>query len=199
MRPRLSRAARCSSTAAGRPSRGAMLAPRAGPARCSRCHDHQSLSNVCPRQTTSPSTSGGTTRSGRSLKRCSEAHGVRRYAIFLDEVTADLFAYAEIESEERWQAIAGTDVCQRWWQSMKPLMPSHGATAARRPPRCAAALQGYSQRLVSRVRRLAGPLREATTRAAQTWPPTDTRILPTAAGASAHCPSMAGAASSSTR
>ena len=45
--------------------------------------------------------------------------------IFLDEVTADLFAYAEIESEERWQAIAGTDVCQRWWQSMKPLMPSH--------------------------------------------------------------------------
>ena len=55
-----------------------------------------------------------------------KAHGVRHYAIFLDEVTADLFAYAEIESEERWQAIAGTDVCQRWWQSMKPLMPSRG-------------------------------------------------------------------------
>ena len=74
----------------------------------------------------SSSTSGGTTRSGRSLKRYSGRTAYRRYAIFLDEVTADLFAYAEIESEERWQAIAGTDVCQRWWQSMKPLMPSHG-------------------------------------------------------------------------
>ena len=53
------------------------------------------------------------------------AHGVRRSFIFLDETTSDLFAYAEIESEERWQAIAATDVCQRWWQSMKPLMPSN--------------------------------------------------------------------------
>ena len=53
------------------------------------------------------------------------AHGVRKYFIFLDESTSDLFAYAEIESEERWKAIAATDVCQRWWQSMKSLMPSH--------------------------------------------------------------------------
>ena len=45
--------------------------------------------------------------------------------IFLDDATGDLFAYAEIESEERWQAIAGTEVCQRWWQSMKALMPSN--------------------------------------------------------------------------
>jgi L-rhamnose mutarotase len=54
-----------------------------------------------------------------------KAHGVRRYLIFLDDSTADLFAYAEIDSEERWQAIARTEVCQRWWQSMKALMPSH--------------------------------------------------------------------------
>ena len=27
-----------------------------------------------------------------------------------------LFAYAEIESEERWQAIASTPVCRRWWR-----------------------------------------------------------------------------------
>jgi len=54
-----------------------------------------------------------------------KAHGVGRYFIFLDETTADLFAYAEIESEDRWQAIAGNEVCQRWWQSMKGLMPSH--------------------------------------------------------------------------
>ena len=53
------------------------------------------------------------------------AHGVRHYSIFLDPETCDLFAYAEIESEERWQAIARTDVCQRWWQSMRELMPSN--------------------------------------------------------------------------
>jgi L-rhamnose mutarotase len=52
-------------------------------------------------------------------------HGVRRYFIFLDETTSDLFAYAEIDSEARWQAIARTDVCQRWWQSMQALMPSN--------------------------------------------------------------------------
>jgi len=53
------------------------------------------------------------------------AHGVRRYFIFLDETTADLFAYAEVESDEQWNAIAATEVCQRWWHSMKTLMPSH--------------------------------------------------------------------------
>jgi L-rhamnose mutarotase len=36
-----------------------------------------------------------------------------------------LFAYAEIESEERWAAIARTAVCQRWRQHMRELMPSN--------------------------------------------------------------------------
>ncbi len=52
-------------------------------------------------------------------------HGVREYSIFLDPATNDLFAYAEIESEERWQAIARTEVCQQWWTSMRSLMPSN--------------------------------------------------------------------------
>ena len=51
-------------------------------------------------------------------------HGVRDYSIFLDPETGDLFGYALIESEERWQAIASTDVCRRWWRSMHELMPS---------------------------------------------------------------------------
>jgi L-rhamnose mutarotase len=53
------------------------------------------------------------------------AHGVRTYSIFLDAATSELFAYAEIESEDRWQAIASTDVCQRWWQHMRDLMPTN--------------------------------------------------------------------------
>jgi L-rhamnose mutarotase len=53
------------------------------------------------------------------------SHGVIQYSIFLDPDTRDLFAYAEIESEERWQAIAATPVCRRWWQHMRELMPSN--------------------------------------------------------------------------
>ena len=53
------------------------------------------------------------------------AHGVRTYSIFLDEQTSDLFAYVEFEDEARWNAVAGTDVCRRWWQSMQPIMPSN--------------------------------------------------------------------------
>jgi len=52
-------------------------------------------------------------------------HGVRSYSIFLDPDTNDLLACAEVESDERWAAIAGTDVCRRWWQSMRDLMPSN--------------------------------------------------------------------------
>jgi len=53
------------------------------------------------------------------------AHGVRSYSIFLDPETRDLFAYAEVDSEERWQAIAKTEVCRRWWAHMREIMPSH--------------------------------------------------------------------------
>ena len=48
-------------------------------------------------------------------------YGVSNYSIFLDRNTDRLFAYAEI-SEERWQQIAQTEVCQRWWAHMKDLM-----------------------------------------------------------------------------
>jgi L-rhamnose mutarotase len=52
-------------------------------------------------------------------------HGVRSYSIFLDPTTSELFAYAEIESEERWAAVATTDACKRWWRHMRELMPSN--------------------------------------------------------------------------
>jgi len=49
-------------------------------------------------------------------------HGVHNYSIFLDEDLGILFAYVEIESEERWDAIAQTETCQRWWNYMKDIM-----------------------------------------------------------------------------
>jgi L-rhamnose mutarotase len=50
-------------------------------------------------------------------------HGVSAYSIFLDPVTNDLFGYVEVDDEERWAAVARTDVCQRWWKHMRDLMP----------------------------------------------------------------------------
>jgi L-rhamnose mutarotase len=53
---------------------------------------------------------------------------VSRYSIFLDATTHDLFAYVEIE-DERWNAIANTDVCRRWWHYMREIMPTAAADA----------------------------------------------------------------------
>ena len=52
-------------------------------------------------------------------------HGVHNYSIFLHSETQQLFAYAEIEDEARWQAIARTPECQKWWQHMGDIMPSN--------------------------------------------------------------------------
>ncbi len=61
----------------------------------------------------------------RELEETLVAHGVHRYSIFLDPQTSELFGCAEIESEERWQAIAQTAVCLRWWKYMRDLMPTN--------------------------------------------------------------------------
>jgi len=61
----------------------------------------------------------------RDLRDTLIAHGVRSYSIYLDPHTNDLFGYAEVESEERWAAIARTDVCRRWWRFMREIMPAN--------------------------------------------------------------------------
>ncbi|OTQ71677.1 MULTISPECIES: L-rhamnose mutarotase [unclassified Gilliamella] len=54
-----------------------------------------------------------------------KAHGAHNYSIFLDCKRNLLFAYVEIESEERWDAVAKTAACQKWWAFMKDIMPSN--------------------------------------------------------------------------
>ena len=54
-----------------------------------------------------------------------KAHGVSSYSIFLHAETDQLFAYAEIESEEQWNSIADEEVCQKWWRYMGDIMPSN--------------------------------------------------------------------------
>ncbi|MBB6056197.1 L-rhamnose mutarotase [Tolumonas osonensis] len=52
-------------------------------------------------------------------------HGAHNYNIFLNPETSQLFAYVEIESEERWNAVANTEICKEWWAYMKDIMPSN--------------------------------------------------------------------------
>jgi len=57
------------------------------------------------------------------LQEVLKSQGVHNYSIFLDRGSnRRLFAYVEIESEERWLEIAQTEACQRWWAYMKDLM-----------------------------------------------------------------------------
>ena len=49
-------------------------------------------------------------------------HGAHNYSIFLHEANDQLFAYLEIEDQARWAKVAQTEICQKWWAAMKPLM-----------------------------------------------------------------------------
>lgn len=57
------------------------------------------------------------------LEQVLKQHGVHHYAIYLNPTRDLLFATVEIESEARWEAIAQTDVCKRWWKYMCEVMP----------------------------------------------------------------------------
>ena len=59
------------------------------------------------------------------MEKVLKSHGVHNYSIFLHPETRQLFAYVEIEDEQRWNAIAQTPVCRKWWAHMKDIMPSN--------------------------------------------------------------------------
>jgi len=59
------------------------------------------------------------------LEQVLKDHGVSNYSIFFEAETHQLFAYAEIQDEDQWAAIASTEVCQRWWRHMADVMPSN--------------------------------------------------------------------------
>ena len=61
----------------------------------------------------------------KDLEDVLRAHGVQTYSIYLDDTSGDLFAYAEIEDEQKWEAVSRTDVCRRWWRHMRDIMPSN--------------------------------------------------------------------------
>ncbi|WP_080875927.1 L-rhamnose mutarotase [Oceanobacillus timonensis] len=52
-------------------------------------------------------------------------HGVNNYSIFLDKETSNLFGYIEVEDEETWSEMDSTEINQKWWAFMEPLMETH--------------------------------------------------------------------------
>ncbi|RZM87894.1 L-rhamnose mutarotase [Escherichia sp. E1V33] len=76
------------------------------------CHRYRTLSRHLP-----PTT---------ALYPAQPAHALTgKYTIYLDSTRNLLFAPVEIESEERWNAVASTEVYQRWWKHMKDVMPAN--------------------------------------------------------------------------
>jgi L-rhamnose mutarotase len=59
------------------------------------------------------------------LEQVLKQHGAHNYSIFLHPVTRQLFGYVEIEDEARWEAIARTAICRKWWAHMREVMPSN--------------------------------------------------------------------------
>ena len=59
------------------------------------------------------------------LEQTLKDHGAHNYTIFLDASTRQLFGCVEVENEERWNAIANTPICRKWWAHMKEIMPSN--------------------------------------------------------------------------
>ncbi|MFB6469078.1 L-rhamnose mutarotase [Cytobacillus sp. Hz8] len=54
-----------------------------------------------------------------------KTHGAHNYSIFLDEETGRLFAYLEVEDEEKYAQMADTDICKKWWAYMEPIMETN--------------------------------------------------------------------------
>ena len=61
----------------------------------------------------------------KELKDVLLSHGAHTYSIYLDKATSTLFGYVEIEDEARWDAVADTEICKKWWARMTDVMPAN--------------------------------------------------------------------------
>ena len=59
------------------------------------------------------------------MKEMIHEYGGKNYSIFWDKETNTLFAYIEIESEEKWAQGADTEINRKWWDYMAPVMETN--------------------------------------------------------------------------
>lgn len=51
--------------------------------------------------------------------------GAHNYSIFLDKKTGNLFAYLEVDNIEKYNNIANSEACKKWWAYMEPIMDTN--------------------------------------------------------------------------
>ena len=59
------------------------------------------------------------------MKEMIHEYGGKNYTIFLDEETNVLFGYIELESAEKWDKSAETEICKKWWEYMADIMETN--------------------------------------------------------------------------
>ncbi|EUJ47775.1 L-rhamnose mutarotase [Paenilisteria rocourtiae] len=59
------------------------------------------------------------------MEQALKEHGAQNYSIFLDDNTHVLFAYLEVENKEKYDEIASTEICKKWWAYMEPFMDTN--------------------------------------------------------------------------
>lgn len=52
-------------------------------------------------------------------------HGANNYSIFLNKNNGELFAYLEVPDVSKYNEIANTEICKKWWDYMEPLMKTN--------------------------------------------------------------------------
>ncbi|XHR31289.1 MAG: L-rhamnose mutarotase [Chthoniobacteraceae bacterium] len=70
------------------------------------------------------------------LKETLKEHGVSNYSIYLNRSNNQLIGYVEIEDEAKWNAIAQTDVCKKWWHYMADSMVTNPDESPRSDTLC---------------------------------------------------------------
>ncbi|MFT8408082.1 L-rhamnose mutarotase [Liquorilactobacillus satsumensis] len=51
--------------------------------------------------------------------------GAHNYSIFLDKKTGNQFAYLEVDNIEKYNNIANSEACKKWWAYMEPIMDTN--------------------------------------------------------------------------
>ncbi|WP_125715314.1 L-rhamnose mutarotase [Companilactobacillus kedongensis] len=59
------------------------------------------------------------------MEQALKAHGATNYSIFLNKENGELFAYLEVQDEKRYNEIANTEICKKWWHYMAPIMETN--------------------------------------------------------------------------
>lgn len=59
------------------------------------------------------------------MKTALKKYGATNYSIFLNRDNGELFAYLEVPDVDKYNEIANTDACKKWWAYMEPLMSTN--------------------------------------------------------------------------